>query len=96
MEAIFYVIAKVISLFLSAVSLAMGARIIMEFVSRISSYDIQENKSYIFLYAVTELFVTPFRYICYKFNLFTSTPIDVPFMMAYISVIFLNGLLPII
>lgn len=96
MEAIFYIIAKVISLMLSAISLAMSARVIMQIVAQMSSWDIQGNKIYVFCYAVTEIFVTPFRYLCAKFNWFTGTPIDAPFFLAYISIVLLNGFLPII
>ena len=96
MEAILYIIAKVISLMLSAISLAMFVRVIMEIVSRVSSYDIGGNKFYIFCYTVTEFFVTPFRYLCARFNLFTGTPLDVPFFMAYLSLSLLQGILPII
>lgn len=96
METIFYIIAKVISLMLRAMSLAMFTRVIMELVSRLSSYDVQGNKFYIFCYAVTEIFVTPFRYLCAKFNIFTGTPIDAPFFIAYFTLAILQGLLPII
>lgn len=96
MEAIVYITAKVISLMLSAVSLAMSARVIMQIVSQLTSYDIQGNRVYVFCYTVTEIFVTPFRYLCDKFNLFRGTPIDAPFFIAYLTIVFLNGLLPII
>lgn len=96
MEAIFYIFAKVISLMLSAISLAMSARVIMQIIAQMSSWDIQGNKIYVFCYAVTEIFVTPFRYLCSKFNLFTGTPIDAPFFIAYITIVLLNGFLPII
>ena len=96
MEAIVYITAKVISLMLSAVSLAMSARVIMQIVSQLTSYDIQGNRIYVFCYTVTEIFVTPFRYLCDKLNLFRGTPIDAPFFIAYLTIVFLNGLLPII
>ena len=96
MEAIFYVIAKVISLLLSAVSLAMSTRIIMEIIALITSRDVSGNRFYVFIYTVTEIFVTPFRYLCAKLNLFQGTPIDAPFYIAYFALIFINGLLPII
>ena len=96
METVLYIIAKVISLMLSAISLAMSARVIMQIIARMSSYDIEGNKIYIFCYAVTELFVTPFRYLCAKFNLFTGTPIDVPFFIAYLTLMVLNTFLPVI
>jgi uncharacterized protein YggT (Ycf19 family) len=68
----------------------------MQIIAQMSSWDIQGNKIYVFCYAVTEIFVTPFRYLCSKFNLFTGTPIDAPFFIAYITIVLLNGFLPII
>lgn len=96
MEMVFYIIAKVISLMLAAISLAMSTRIIMQIVARMTSYDIEGNKFFIFCYAVTEIFVTPFRYLCAKFNLFAGTPIDAPFFIAYLTIAFLQSFLPII
>ena len=96
MEPILYIIAKVISLMLSALSLAMSMRVIMQIVSRVTSYDAEGSKIYTFCYVLTEFFVTPFRYLCAKFNLFTGTPLDAPFFMAYFSLAILQGLLPII
>lgn len=96
MEAVFYIFAKVISLMLSAVSLAMFARVIMQLIAMLTSFQPENNKFFIFCLAVTEIFVTPFRYLCEKFNLFTNTPIDAPFFIAYIFISLLQGLLPII
>ena len=96
MEAIFYIAAKVVSLTLSAVALAMFARVIMQLVSMITSFNAEGNKFYIFCFAVTEIFVTPVRYLCAKFNLFTNTPIDAPFFIAYISLSLIQAILPII
>lgn len=96
MEAIFYIFAKVISLALSALGLAMFVRVVMQIVGQVSSYDVQGNKFFIFCYTVTEIYVTPFRFLCSKFNLFTGTPIDMPFFLAYITLVVLNSFLPII
>lgn len=96
MEPILYIIAKVISLMLSAVSLAMFARVMMQIISRMTSYDAEGSKIYTFCYVLTEFFVTPFRYLCAKFNLFTGTPLDAPFFLAYFSIAILQGILPII
>ena len=96
MEAIFYVTAKVISLMLSAISLAMFVRVILQLVSMLTSFNIEGNKFYIFCFAITEIFVTPFRYLCAKFNLFTGTPIDAPFFIAYLSISLLQSFLPMI
>ena len=96
MEAVFYIIAKVISLMLRAISLAMFSRVVMELMSRMTSHDVQGNKFFVFCYTVTEVFVTPFRYLCAKFNLFQGTPIDAPFFIAYLTVTMLQMFLPII
>ena len=96
MEAILYVTAKVISLMLSAISLAMFVRVILQLVSMLTSFNLEGNKFYVFCYAITELVVTPFRYLCAKFNLFTGTPIDAPFFIAYLSISLLQSFLPMI
>ena len=96
MEAVFYIIAKIISLMLRAISLAMFSRVVMELMSRMTSHDVQGNKFFVFCYTVTEVFVTPFRYLCAKFNLFQGTPIDAPFFIAYLTVTMLQMFLPII
>ena len=96
MEAIFYITAKVISLMLSAISLAMFARVIMQIAASISSFNAEGNKFYVFCFTVTEIFVAPFRYLCAKFNLFTGTPIDAPFFIAYLTISLLQSFLPII
>ena len=77
-------------------SLAMFSRVVMELMSRMTSHDVQGNKFFIFCYTVTEVFVTPFRYLCAKFNLFQGTPIDAPFFIAYLTVTMLQMFLPII
>ena len=96
MEAVFYIFAKVVSLMLSAISLAMLVRVILELVSRMTSYDAEGSKVFAFCYTLTELVVTPFRYLCHRFNWFQGTPIDAPFFIAYIFIALLQTFLPII
>ena len=81
---------------LSAISLAMFSRVIMQLASALTSFKAENNKFFIFCFAVTEIFVTPIRYLCQKFNLFTNTPIDAPFFIAYILISLIQGFLPII
>jgi hypothetical protein len=95
-EAILYTIAKVASLALGAVSWMMLIRVMLELVGRVTTYDISENKIYIFSYAVSEAFVAPFRYLCVKLNVFQGTPIDVPFFMAMLTIMILQNLFPLI
>ena len=96
LEIVLYVTAKVISLMLSAISLAMFARVIIQLVAALTQRNVESNKLYVFCFAVTEIFVTPFRYLCAKFNLFTGTPIDAPFFIAYLTITILQSFLPII
>lgn len=96
MEIVFYIFAKVISLMLSAISLAMFARVIMQLVAMLTQFNPETNKFFIFCFAVTEIFVTPFRYLCAKLNLFQGTPIDAPFFIAYLTISILQSFLPII
>jgi hypothetical protein len=96
MEAVFYITAKVISIFLSAVYFAMLVRVILQLVSMLTSFNAEGNKFYIFCFAITEIFVTPIRYLCERFNLFTNTPIDAPFFIAYLLISILQSFLPII
>ena len=96
MEAVLYITAKVISLLLNAISLAMFVRMILQIVSMMTSFDAENNKFFIFCVAITELFVTPFRFLCAKLNLFTGSPIDAPFFIAYIFIALMQSFLPVI
>lgn len=96
LETVFYIFAKVVSLFLSVISLAMLVRVILQLVMAMTGRNPEENKFFVFCYTLTEIFVLPFRYLCAKFNLFTGTPIDAPFFIAYITLTILQGVLPII
>lgn len=96
MEAIFYITAKVISLMITAATTAMFARVIMQLLSMMTSFNAEGNKFYIFCFTITEIIVTPIRFLCAKFNLFTGTPIDAPFFITYLLLSLLQSFLPII
>lgn len=96
LETTLYIFAKVISLFLSAISLTMFLRVILQLVATLTGKSPEENRLYIFCYALSETFVMPFRFLCAKLNLFTNTPIDAPFFIAYLAITILRGALPII
>lgn len=90
-EVLFYIIAKVVEIYLSVVSLAMLLRVVLQFF-----VDVETNKIFMLCVLVSETFVFPFRGIMAKFNLFTDTPIDMPFMIAYLAVVAITTFLPII
>ena len=90
MESVFYIIAKVVSIGLSVLSVAMFLRVILQFFAS------GENKFVIFCYAITEPFIIPIRVIMEKFDIGQNSPIDIPFFVAYIMISVLQMMLPII
>ena len=90
MEYVFYIVAKVVSVGISALSLAMFLRVILQF------FVADDNKFIIFCYAVTEPFIIPIRVIMEKLNVGQNSPIDIPFFVAYIFITILQMLLPIV
>ena len=90
-DALFYILAKVVEIYLSVVSLAMLLRVILQFF-----VDVEENKLFTLCVVVSETFVFPFRGIMSKFNLFNNTPLDMPFMIAYLALIAITTFLPVI
>lgn len=91
MEALFYCLAKVVEIFLSVVSLAMLLRVVLQFF-----VDVEENKLFALCLVVSETFVLPFRFVMSKFNIGQDTPIDLPFMVAYIALAAISMFLPVI
>ena len=90
MEYVFYIVAKVVSIGISALSLAMFLRVILQF------FVAEDNKFIIFCYAVTEPFIIPIRVIMEKLNVGQNSPIDIPFFVAYIFITTLQMRLPIV
>lgn len=90
MEVVFYIIAKVVSIGLSVLSVAMFLRVILQFFAS------GESKFVIFCYAITEPFIIPIRVIMEKLNIGQNSPIDIPFFIAYIMISVLQMMLPMI
>ena len=88
---ILYIIAKFISITISAVVYAMMGRAILPFF-----VDPEENKIYFFLTVITEPFIVPVRFIMAKLNIGQNTPIDLSFFFTYILLIVVQGFLPVI
>ena len=91
MEQVLYISAKTVQLFLSGISLCMFFTVILQFF-----VNPEESKAYRFFGTVSEFFVFPFRVIMTKLNLFQGTPIDMPFLFAYLSISLISMLLPTI
>ena len=91
MEIILYIFAKAVQILLSVISFAMLLRVLLQFF-----VDIQKNKFYAITVALTEPVVVPFRILFAKLNIAQNTPLDLPFMVAYLAVWLLSALLPLI
>lgn len=91
MEIVFYILAKIVQIFLSVISFAMLMRVLLQFF-----VDIQKNKLYAISVALTEPIVVPFRVLFAKLNIAQNTPLDLPFMVAYLAVWLVSAFLPLI
>lgn len=89
-EYVFYIVAKVVSVGLSALSLAMFLRVILQF------FTAEDNKFVLFCYAVTEPFIIPIRVVMERLDIGQNSPIDIPFFIAYIIISVLQMLLPMV
>ena len=81
--------ARIISILLDAVVLAMILRVIMPFI-----VDVEENRFYLFLTVISEPFVMPVRFLLAKFNILQDSPIDWSFTFTYIMISIIQALLP--
>ena len=91
MEQVLYILAKTVELFLRGVSLCMFMTVILQFF-----VNPEESKVYRLFGTRSEFFVFPFRVIMTKLNLFQGTPIDMPFLFAYLTISLISMLMPMI
>ena len=84
-----YLVAKVTEIFLSAISFAMLARMLLPLFT-----DPEESRLYYFVYCLTEPVVLPVRFVLVKFNRLQDSPIDWAFSIAYLLLMFAQMLLP--
>ena len=85
---VLYVFAQFVILLLYVLQFCMFGRAIMSWIA-----PEEENKIARFLYAVTEPFVYPIRQLLSKVELFSSMPIDMSFMVAFIVIVLCIALL---
>ena len=90
-EPSLYIFAKTMSLMLSGVSLCMFMSVILQFF-----VDREKSRAYRVFGTISEIFVYPFRVIMAKLHLFEKTPIDMPFIFAYLSLSLINLMLPVV
>ena len=92
MITILYIFAKTVALLLSAISFAMLVRVILPlFVTEPES-----NKLYVFVFVLTELFLTPVRFILTKLGIGNDSPFDMSFIIGYLLLIVIQSALPAI
>ena len=91
MEIVLYILAKSIQILLSLISIAMLMRVLLQFF-----VDISSNKFYALCVMLTEPVILPFRLLFAKLNFAQNTPLDIPFMVAYLALSAITLFLPII
>lgn len=79
------VFKSTVELFLSALTLLMLARVILGLFLMEG-----ESRIMLFLISMTEPVILPVRALCSRFGWFESIPIDIPFMITFILLSFLE------
>ena len=91
MEALLYILAKFVAIYLSIATYSMLGRVLLQFF-----VNPEESRLYAFLFFITEPIVLPFRLILAKFNIGQDTPLDIPFITACLGLTMIQMFLPII
>lgn len=91
MEVLLYILAKTVSIYLSAVYISMFLRVLLQFF-----VDVDKNPIYLICCYISEPFIVPFRFILEKLNIGQNSPIDVGYITASIAVCVLSFILPAI
>ncbi len=90
-EIIFYILAKAVSIFLSLISFSMLGRVLLQFF-----VNPEENLIFAICVFVSEPFILPFRFVLAKLGIGQDSPLDIAFMLAYISLTAISIFLPVI
>ena len=91
METIVLILCKAIAILLDFVSLAMIARMFLPLFG-VS----EDSKICMFTALITEPFIVPVRFIMVKLNLLQDSPLDWSFTLAYIVLMFVRMMLPVV
>ena len=91
LEALFYILAKVVAIYLNIATYSMLGRVILQFF-----LEPGESQLYALLFFISEPVIMPFRLIMAKFNIGQDSPLDLPFMTACLGVTLLQMFLPVI
>ena len=83
-----YIVARCAVLFISIITVAMTARVIMSWLF----FD-QQTKLGTFLYVVTEPIILPIRALCNRFGWFQGLPLDIPFFITAVLLMIVSTFL---
>lgn len=92
MIAVLYILAKTVALILSAISFAMLLRVVIPLFVQ----EPESNRFYVFVFVLTELFLTPVRFILDKLGIGKNSPFDMSFIIGYLLLIIIESALPVI
>ena len=90
MEAVFYILAKVVDLYLSLASVALLLRVILPLFSG------EDNLFLHLSVIISEPVILPFRLLLSRFEFVQQSPFDISFFVGYIGLSIIRLFLPII
>ena len=88
MQTALLLLARTVLAALAAIELCMLLRAILSFFAD------PESPLLSFCYAVTEPVILPFRVMLSRFESLDSIPLDIPFLVTYVVLALVGGLLP--
>ncbi len=89
METVLLIIAKTASVWLSAVSFAMIARMLLPFF-----INTEESKLFAIAYIISEPAVIPVRAVMKKMDVAQNSPFDISFTVTYFLILIIKIFLP--
>ena len=87
---VLYFLALTVKILLDAVMVAMLIRVVLSLLFGPEG----GGGFFAFIFFVTEIFITPMRFIFSKLHLFEGSPIDMAFTFTYLLLAFITALLP--
>lgn len=82
---VFFVLQKSVDILITVLQVAMFLRAILSWFD-----PMQEGKLSVFLMMVTEPVILPIRALCEKMHWFEGLPLDIPFLLTWILLSFLQ------
>ncbi len=89
MQIILLIVARTASVWLSAVSFAMIARMLLPFF-----IDTENSRAFALAYVISEPAVVPVRKLMAKMNIGQDSPLDLSFTATYILILVIKVFLP--